>query len=155
MKTKDGKKIAAENRKARHSYEIVSTLEAGIVLTGTEVKSLREGKANIGESYASFEDGELWLINSHLPEYLQGNRFNHEPRRRRKLLVHRKEATKLSASVAREGMTVVPLSIYFNEKSRAKVELALAKGRKTHDKREADKKRDWDREKGRLLRDKG
>lgn len=155
MKNRDGRKIAAENRKARHSYEIVSTIEAGLVLTGTEVKSLRDGKANIGESYASFEGGEFWLINSHLPEYLQGNRFNHEPRRRRKLLLHRQEARKLAAAVDREGMTVVPLSIYFNEKSRAKVELALAKGRKLHDKRDADRKRDWEREKGRLLRDKG
>lgn len=148
-------KIAAENRKARHSYEIVSTIEAGVVLTGSEVKSLREGKANIGESYASFENGELWLINSYVPEYLQANRFNHVPRRPRKLLLHRKEMAKLSASVARDGMTLVPMKIYFNEKGRAKAELALARGRKNHDKREADKKRDWEREKGRLLRDNG
>jgi SsrA-binding protein len=148
-------KIAAENRKARHSYEIVSTIEAGVVLTGSEVKSLREGKANIGESYASFENGELWLINSYLPEFLQANRFNHAPRRPRKLLLHRQEMSKLAASVNRDGMTLVPMKIYFNEKGRAKAELALARGRKNHDKREADKKRDWEREKGRLLRDNG
>lgn len=148
-------KTVADNRKARHSYEIVSTIEAGIVLAGSEVKSLREGKANIGESYASFEGGELWLINSYLPEFLQANRFNHVPRRPRKLLLHRKEMAKLDASVSRDGMTLVPVKIYFNEKGRAKVELALARGRKLHDKRQADKKRDWDREKGRLLREKG
>jgi SsrA-binding protein len=148
-------RMAAENRKARHSYEIVSTIEAGIVLTGSEVKSLRDGKANIGESYASFEGGELWLINSYVPEFLQANRFNHAPRRPRKLLLHRKEMSRLSASVARDGMTLVPMKIYFNEKGRAKAELALARGRKNHDKREADKKRDWDREKGRLLRERG
>lgn len=148
-------KIVAENRKARHSYEIISTIEAGIVLAGSEVKSLREGKANIGESYASFEQGELWLINSYIPEFLQANRFNHEPRRRRKLLLHRREMAKLASSVNRDGMTLVALKIQFNEKGCAKVELALGKGRKNHDKREADKKKDWEREKGRLLRDKG
>lgn len=148
-------KIVAENRKARHSYEIVSTIEAGLVLTGSEVKSLRGGKANIGESYASFENGELWMINSYVPEFLEANRFNHAPRRHRKLLLRRSEMAKLSSAVHRDGMTLVPLKIVFNERGRVKVELALGRGRKNHDKREADKKRDWDREKGRLLREKG
>jgi SsrA-binding protein len=155
MATETRKKIVADNRKARHSYEIASIIEAGLVLVGSEVKSLREGKANIGESYASFENGELWLINSYLPEFLQANRFNHVPRRPRKLLLHRREMAKLDSAVSRDGMTLVPMKIYFNEKGRAKVELALARGRKLHDKRQADKKRDWDREKGRLLRDRG
>ena len=118
------RKIVAENRKARFNYEIVDTFEAGLVLTGTEVKSLREGKANIAESYATEEGGELWLINSYLPEYLQANRFNHETRRRRKLLLHKKEVDRLFASVNREGMTLVPLKVYFNEQGRAKLELA-------------------------------
>jgi len=155
MATEARNKMAAENRKARHSYEIVSSLEVGIVLTGSEVKSLREGKANIGESYASFEGGELWLINSYIPEFMQASRDNHAPRRHRKLLLHRREMARLESSVSRDGMTLVPMKIYFNEKGRAKVELALARGRKLHDKRQVDKKRDWDREKGRLLRDKG
>ena len=124
MKDAAGQKTVAENRKARHSYEIVSTIEAGVVLSGSEVKSLREGKANVGESYASFESGELWLINSYLPEFLQANRFNHAPRRHRKLLVHRREMDRLASAVHRDGMTLVPLRIYFNEKGRAKVELA-------------------------------
>ncbi|GAB5506554.1 MAG: SsrA-binding protein SmpB [Rhizobiaceae bacterium] len=145
----------AENRKARFSYEVVDTYEAGLVLTGTEVKSLREGQANIQESYASAEDGEIWLINSYLPEYLQGNRFNHEPRRRRKLLLNKKEMAKLAQSVDREGMTMVPLKIYFNDRGRAKLLLGLAKGKKLHDKRETEKKRDWAREKSRLLKERG
>ena len=145
----------AENRRARFDYEIGDTVEAGIVLTGTEVKSLRLGKAQIAESYASPERGELWLINAHIPEYLQANRFNHETRRPRKLLMHRREINRLTGAVQREGMTVVPLKIYFNDRGRAKVELALAKGKKIHDKRETAKKRDWGREKARLLRDKG
>ena len=149
------RKIVAENRKARFNYEIVDTFEAGLVLTGTEVKSLREGKANIAESYATEEGGELWLINSYLPEYLQANRFNHETRRRRKLLLHKKEVGRLFAAVNREGMTLVPLKIYFNERGRAKLELALAKGKKLHDKRETQKQRDWQRQKSRLLRDHG
>src|SRR4051812_375638 len=123
------KKIVAENRKARFNYEILDTYEAGIVLTGTEVKSLRDGKANIAESYASDEGEEIWLINSHLPEYLQANRFNHEPRRRRKLLLSKREINRLRVGINREGMTLVPLKIYFNEKGRAKLELALAKGK--------------------------
>ena len=149
------KKIVAENRKARFNYEIMDTYEAGLVLTGTEVKSLREGKANIAESYASDEDGEIWLINSYLPEYLQANRFNHEPRRRRKLLLSKREMHRLQNAVNREGMTLVPLKIYFNDRGRAKLELALAKGKKLHDKRETSKERDWNRQKSRLLKDRG
>jgi SsrA-binding protein len=149
------RKIVAENRKARFNFEIVNTYEAGLMLTGTEVKSLREGKANIAESYASDENGEIWLINSYLPEYLQANRFNHAPRRPRKLLLSGKEIHRLRIAISREGMTLVPLKIYFNEKGRAKLELALAKGKKLHDKRETEKQRDWNRQKGRLLRDHG
>jgi SsrA-binding protein len=148
-------RTAAENRKARFSYEVLDTIETGLALTGTEVKSLRQGQANIQESYASVEDGELWLINSYLPEYLQGNRFNHEPRRRRKLLLKKKEMAKLAQAVEREGMTMVPLKIYFNERGRAKLLLAVARGKKLHDKRETEKKRDWAREKGRLLKERG
>ena len=144
--------VAAENRKARFSYEVLDTIEVGLVLTGTEVKSLRGGHANIQESYASLEGGELWLINSYLPEYLQGNRFNHEPRRRRKLLASKREMARLGQSVEREGMTLVPLKIYFNDRGRAKLLLAVARGKKLHDKRETEKQRDWAREKGRLLK---
>ncbi len=148
--------VLASNRQARFNYEIVSTLEAGIVLKGTEIKSVAEGKALIAEAYASCEDGELWLINSHIPEYGHASTFfNHEPRRRRKLLVHRKELAKLFASVSRDGMTLVPLRIYFSDKRKAKVEIALARGKKNHDKRETEKKRDWDREKARLLKSNG
>ena len=149
------KKVVAENRKARFNYEIIDTYEAGLVLKGTEVKSLREGKANIAESYASDEDGEIWLINSYLPEYLQANRFNHEPRRRRKLLVSKRERARLAQSVEREGMTMVPLKIYFNDRGRAKLLLGVARGKKLHDKRETEKQRDWSREKGRLLKERG
>ena len=148
-------KTVAENRKARFSYEVMDTYEAGLALTGTEVKSLREGHANIQESYASAEGGEIWLINSYLPEYLQGNRFNHEPRRRRKLLLKKKEMARLAQAVEREGMTMVPLKIYFNERGRAKLLLAVARGKKLHDKRETEKKRDWAREKGRLMKERG
>jgi SsrA-binding protein len=146
-------KVAAENRKARFSYEVLDTVETGLVLTGTEVKSLRGGQANIQESYASVEGGELWLINSYLPEYLQANRFNHEPRRRRKLLVSKRELARLAQGVEREGMTLVPLKIYFNDRGRAKLLLAVARGKKLHDKRETEKQRDWNREKGRLLKE--
>jgi len=148
-------KTVAENRKARYSYEVMGTYEAGLALTGTEVKSLREGHANIQESYASAEGGEIWLINSYLPEYLQGNRFNHEPRRRRKLLLKKKEMARLAQAVEREGMTMVPLKIYFNERGRAKLLLAVARGKKLHDKRETEKQRDWAREKGRLMKERG
>jgi len=148
-------KLVADNRKARFHYAIGETFEAGVALTGSEVKSLRTGKANIGESYASTRDGELWLINANISEYKQAGRFNHEPKRPRKLLLHKRQINKLIGAVEREGMTVVPLKLYFNEKGRAKLEIALAKGKKLHDKRESDKKRDWQREKGRLMRAKG
>ncbi|MGN6582373.1 MAG: SsrA-binding protein SmpB [Rhizobiaceae bacterium] len=148
-------KTVAENRKARFSYEVLDTYEAGLALTGTEVKSLRQGQANIQESYASAEDGEIWLINSYIPEYLQGNRFNHEPRRRRKLLLNKREMARLAQSVEREGMTMVPLKIYFNDRGRAKLLLAIARGKKLHDKRETAKQRDWGRERARLLKERG
>ncbi|PCH82351.1 MAG: SsrA-binding protein [Hyphomicrobiales bacterium] len=148
-------KVLANNRRARFNYEIGETFEAGIVLRGTEVKSLRTGKANIAESYASEENGELFLINSYISEYLQGNRNNHEPRRLRKLLLHKKQIIKLLNGVQRDGMTIIPLKIYFNEKGRAKLQLALGKGKKSHDKRETQKKRDWNRDKARLMRDRG
>jgi len=148
-------KIAAANRRARFNYEIGQTFEAGIALTGTEVKSLREGRSNIADSYAAERGGELWLYNSYIPEYLQANRFNHETRRPRKLLLHKREIGRLVSAVEREGMTIVPLKIFFNDRGRAKVEIALAKGKKLHDKRETEKKRDWGREKQRLMRDKG
>ncbi len=148
-------KLIADNRKARFNYEIGEVFEAGIVLTGTEVKSLRAGKATIAESYASNEAGELFLINSNIPEYGQANRFNHEPRRPRKLLLHGRQIAKLFNAISREGMTIVPLRLYFNDFGRAKVEVALARGKKLHDKRETEKARDWNREKGRLLRDRG
>ncbi|MGO4565171.1 SsrA-binding protein SmpB [Rhizobium sp. 2YAF20] len=149
------KKIVAENRKARYNYEIMDTYEAGLMLMGTEVKALREGKANIAESYASDEGGEIWLINSYLPEYLQANRFNHEPRRRRKLLLSAREIGRLRVGINREGMTLIPLKIYFNDQGRAKLELALAKGKKLHDKRQSEKERDWNRQKSRVLKDHG
>lgn len=148
-------KIVAENRKARFNYAIEDTLEAGVMLTGTEVKSIRTGKATIAESYADSRLGEIWLVNATIPEYLQANRFNHEPKRPRKLLLHKKQINKLIGAIEREGMTLIPLKLYFNEKGRAKLELALAKGKKLHDKRETEKKRDWSREKGRLLRARG
>ena len=149
------RKLIADNRKARFNYEIEDTLEAGIELKGTEVEALREGKSMIAESYASFEGGEFWLINSYIPEYLQANRFNHEPRRKRKLLLHKREMARLALAVDKDGKTIVPLKLYFNEKGRAKVELALARGKKLHDKRETERKRDWNREKARLLKTAG
>jgi len=148
-------RIAAENRKARHEYTIQDTLEAGIVLQGTEVKALRAGRANLAESYAGPRDGELFLFNAYIPEYQAKTAFTHEPRRPRKLLVHKKEVRKLLGAVTREGMTLVPLSIFFNDRGLAKVSLGLAKGRKLHDKRAAEKERDWNREKARVLRDRG
>lgn len=153
--TFDKAKIVAENRRARFDYAIDTTYEAGIALTGTEVKSLRFGEGSIAESYAEINDGAVWLVNSNIPEFSHGNRFNHEPKRPRKLLLHEREINKLHGAVAREGMTLVPLMIYFNSRGRAKVELALAKGRKAHDKRDAIKERDWKREAQRLLRDRG
>lgn len=155
-KDESNSKIAAENRRARFDYEIGETFEAGLVLTGTEVKSLRTGKATIAESYAEVgKTGEVFLVNSNIPEYLQANRFNHPPKRPRKLLLNAREITKIAKAVEREGMTLVPLKIYFNAKGRAKMLLALARGKKLHDKRETEKKRDWNREKSRLLRAKG
>jgi SsrA-binding protein len=148
-------KIIAENRKARFNYEIGEVVEAGIALTGTEVKSLRLGKATIAESYADARGGEIWLVNSNIPEYLQASRFNHAPKRPRKLLLHRRQIDKLAAAVDREGMTIVPLKIFFNAKGRAKIEIALGRGKKLHDKRETEKKRSWERERGRLMRIKG
>ena len=154
-KDRTDRRLVAENRKARFNYQIEDVVEAGLMLRGTEVKSLRNGEANIAESYASFEDGEMWLINSHIPEYLEANRFNHDPRRRRKLLLNRREIARMVNATDREGMTIVPLKLYFNERGRAKLELAVARGKKLHDKRETEKKRDWNREKARLLRDRG
>jgi SsrA-binding protein len=154
-KAGDPKRDVAVNRKARFNYEIGEVFEAGIALTGTEVKSLRVGKATIAESYADTRGNEIWLVNSNIPEYLQANRNNHEPRRARKLLLHRKQINKLIGAIEREGMTIVPLKLYFNIKGRAKMEIALARGKKLHDKRASIKKRDWSREKGRLMRQKG
>jgi SsrA-binding protein len=151
----DKKKVVAENRRARFDYEIQDKFEAGIALTGTEVKSLRFGEGSIAESYAEVSEEEVWLINANVPEFSHGNRFNHEPKRPRKLLLHRRQIAKLHGAVARQGMTLVPLSIYFNSRGRAKVELALARGRKAHDKRDYEKEKDWKREQGRLLRQHG
>jgi SsrA-binding protein len=148
-------KIIADNRKARFNYQVLDTMEAGLALTGTEVKSLRAGKATIGESYAGPSGEEFLLFNADIPEYLQANRFNHERKRPRKLLLHKRQINKLIGAVQREGLTVIPLKLYFNEQGRAKIEIALARGKTLGDKRETEKKRDWDREKGRLLRDRG
>ncbi len=153
--TFDKQKTVAENRRARYDYAIGDIYEAGIVLTGTEVKSLRSGEGSITESYAEVNDNGVWLINSNIPEFSHGNRFNHEPKRPRKLLLNEREINNFHGAVARQGMTLVPLSIYFNGRGRAKVELALAKGKKAQDKRETIKERDWNREQGRLLRDRG
>jgi SsrA-binding protein len=154
-KKDDGTRTVADNRKARYAYFIDSTLEAGLALMGSEVKSLRTGKANIGESYAQVKDGEIFLVNAYIPEYLMANRFNHEPRRMRKVLVHKAEARRLAAAVQRQGMTLIPLRLYFTPKGRAKIELGLARGKKVHDKRQSEKARDWARDKARLLRSRG
>ena len=151
----DKKKVVAENRRARFDYFVDDRMEAGIALTGTEVKALRQGEGSIAESYATINDEEVWLINSHIPEYSHGNRLNHEPRRQRKLLLKGREIAKLNGAVTRQGLTLVPLSIYFNSNGKAKVELALARGKKVHDKRDTIKERDWKREQGRLLRSRG
>lgn len=149
-------KVVADNRKARFNYEIGETFEAGIALTGSEVKSLRSGRASIGESYADSREGDLWLVNANIPEYLQAGPFNnHAPKRPRRLLLHRRQINRLTAGIDREGFTIVPLKLYFDEKGRAKLEVALARGKKLHDKRETEKRRDWDRERGRLLRARG
>jgi SsrA-binding protein len=149
------RRIIALNRKARYNYEILETLEAGLALTGSEVKSLREGKASIGEAYAGTKRGELYLLNATIPVYAQAGRFNHEERRDRKLLLHSREIVRLIGAVQREGMTLVPLRLYFNDRGIAKLELALARGKKQHDKRETEKRRSWEREKARLMREKG
>ena len=154
-KTERRIKVVADNRRARFNYEIGETFEAGLALTGSEVKSLRAGKATIAESYADTRGGEIWLVNANIPEYRQAGPFNHAPKRLRKLLLHQRQIDRLSGAVEREGMTIVPLKLYFNEKGRAKLEIALAKGKKLHDKRETLKKRSWERERGRLLRQKG
>ena len=148
-------RAVAENRKARFNFEIGEVFEAGIVLTGSEVKSLRTGKGSIVESYADAKDGEIWLINANIPEYLQAHRFNHSPKRPRKLLLHQRQINKLAGAVEREGMTIVPLKVYFNDKGRAKIEIALAKGKKLHDKRETEKARSWQRDRSRIMRDRG
>jgi SsrA-binding protein len=151
----DKVKTVAENRRARYEYFLDEIFEAGIALTGTEVKSLRFGEGSIAESYAEVKGDEVFLVNANVPEFSHGNRYNHEPKRPRKLLLHEREINRLRAGVAREGMTLIPLSIYFNARGRAKVELALARGKKLHDKRETIKDRDWKREQGRLMRERG
>ena len=151
----DKKKVVAENRRARFDYFVDDRMEAGIALTGTEVKALRQGEGSIAESYATINDEEVWLINSHIPEYSHGNRLNHEPRRQRKLLLKGREIAKLNGAVTRQGLTLVPLSIYFNSNGKAKVELAVARGKKAHDKRDTIKERDWKREQGRIMRARG
>ena len=148
-------KYAAQNRKARHDYFIEDTIECGLVLTGTEVKSLRRGGASIQEAFAGPKDGDLYLLNAHIPEYEAATRFNHAPRRPRKLLVRRREREKLMGAVQRQGITLIPLSLYFNARGIAKLALGLAKGKRKVDKRETQKKRDWQRDKARLLRAKG
>jgi SsrA-binding protein len=148
-------RVAAQNRKARHDFFIEDTVEAGIMLLGTEVKSLRQGRASIGEAFAVDRGGELVLVNAYIPEYDAATRFNHEPRRPRKLLLHKRELAKLVAMVQREGVSIVPLTIHFNPRGIAKVLLGIAKGKRKHDKREAEKTRDWQRDKARLMRDKG
>jgi len=151
----DGIKVIADNRRARFDYEIIETFEAGIELKGSEVKSLRSGRTNLAEAYAAMKGGELFLINSNIPEYREANRFNHEPKRPRKLLLHKREIDRLASGVLREGLTIVPLKMFFNPRGRCKVDLALARGKKIHDKRDTVRDRTWQREKARLLRDKG
>jgi SsrA-binding protein len=148
-------RVIAENRRARFDYFLEDAVEAGLALTGTEVKSLRNGRANIAESYADVQGDEIVLINADIPPYAQGNRFNHEPRRPRKLLLHRKQIEKLIGAVQRKGRTLIPVKLYWNDKGLAKLELALAKGKKLHDKREVAAERDWQRDKARLMREKG
>ena len=151
----DKQRVAADKRRAKFDYHIEDSYEAGLALQGTEVKALRAGEASIKESYAEVRDGQVWLINANIPEYSHGNRLNHEPRRPRKLLLHSREIERMFGAVERKGMTLVPLSVYFNSTGRAKVELALAKGKQAHDKREAVKDRDWKRDKARLMRERG
>ena len=148
-------KLIAENRRARYDYFLEESLEAGLMLTGSEVKSLRLGRANIAESYASVENGGIFLVNAYIPEYAPANRFNPEPRRPRKLLLHKKEIGKLAGAIQKEGRTIIPTRLYWDAKGRAKLELSVAKGKKAHDKREAEAARDWQRDKARLMRDLG
>jgi SsrA-binding protein len=155
VKEFDKAKIVAENRRARYEYFVEERFEAGIELKGTEVKALRTGEGSIAESYATVDGDEVFLINSHIPQYGSGGYVNHEPRRRRRLLMRAREIAKLQGAITRQGLTVVPLSIYFNSRGRAKIELALARGKKAHDKRETIKERDWKREQGRLMRQRG
>lgn len=155
MSEPSARKLIAENRRARYDYFLDDAVEAGLVLTGTEVKSLRQGRANIAESYAAVEGREIMLINADIPPYGQANRFNHEPRRPRKLLLSRRQIDRMIASVQREGRTIIPVKLYFNDKGLAKLEVALAKGKKVHDKRETEAARDWQRDKARLMREKG
>jgi SsrA-binding protein len=152
MALRGDERFVARNRRARHDYHIESTLEAGLQLAGTEVKVLRQGLASIAEAYAAEREGALWLVNAHFPEY-PAARFNHAPGRPRKLLLHKREINRLMGAVKREGITLVPLSIYFNERGRAKLELGLAKGKRKADKREAEKKRDWQRDRARIMRE--
>ena len=152
---KGGIVVKGDNRRARYDYELIEHFEAGVELVGSEVKSLRGSSVNLQESYAAMKGNELFLINSNIPEYREANRFNHDPKRPRRLLLHRKQIDRLSVGVLREGLTIVPLKIFFNTRGRVKVDIALAKGRKLHDKRENIKERDWNREKSRVLRDRG
>lgn len=154
-KKKSDHRSIAENRRARFDFEIMETFEAGIMLRGTEVKSLRTGKASIADSYASSEGGEIFLINGYIPEYTEAGRFNHETRRPRKLLLHAKEIRKLIGSIQRDGLTLVPLKMYFNDRGIAKLQIALARGKKVHDKRQTQKERDWNRQKLRVMKDYG
>jgi len=149
------RKVVIENRRARFDYEIIETFEAGIALAGPEVKSLRQGRGNLQDAYAAVDRGELFLVNAYIPEYLEANRFNHETRRPRKLLLHRREIDRLAGGVLRDGLTIVPLRVFFNPRGRAKAEIALARGKKLHDKRETERQRSWAREKSRLLRERG
>ena len=153
QKKKPARQFVAQNRKARHDYFIDETLEAGVALTGTEVKSLRDGKGNLTDAYATEEGGELWMLNAYIPEYSAGSHFNHEPRRKRKLLLHKRELARLFIAVQQKGMTIIPLAIYFNDRGMAKVEVGLARGKKQYDKRETEKKRDWQRQKARIIRE--
>jgi len=155
IKTFDKVKVVADNRRAYYEYFVEEKFEAGIELQGTEVKSLRTGEGSIAESYAMVEDEQVWLVNSNIPQYSKGSWMNHEPRRKRRLLLKKREIAKLHGSITRQGLTLIPLSIYFNSAGKAKIELALAKGKKAHDKRESIKERDWKREQGRLLRQHG
>ncbi len=153
-KKKSQENTVARNRKARHNYFIENNIEAGIMLQGTEIKSIRTGRSSIEESYASEENGELFLINAYIPEYKAGGRDQHETRRPRKLLLHKKELTKMINAVSREGATIIPLSLYFNKRGMLKVDLGLAKGKRQYDKRQTEKERDWRRNQARIMRNK-